>query len=250
MNLYCKTTALLFFIVLMYNNQVAAQTGNNFVAGIGAGTFVYQGDLVPSDAGGYRRLHPAIQLYVGKWANPFFQFRVGYDAGKISAYDADYSSPSWKQARNLRFSASLHKLSARIVFSPLGNTSLTPDRHLYPYLFAGAGATFARISRDWSHMSSSMLESEKMANALAADSAAQLPSTLLSLPFGAGMSYSVSPRISLFGEAAYHLPVTDYLDGFSRIANNKKNDNYYQLSVGVNYTFFKNNYTRCPRVVW
>lgn len=221
-----------------------------FVVGIGAGTYVYQGDLVPSYMGGYKALHPALQLYAGKWINPYFQVRASIATGKIEANDADYTKPVWKKDRNLRFSSPIQQLTVRVLFSPFGNNIHTPDRHLYPYLFAGAGVALVHVKRDWSGISPATLSSQKMITALAADSAARLPSSMSSVPLGAGASYALSQRWSVFGEAAYHLSVSDYLDGFSYIGNSNRKDNYYTMSIGVNYTFIKDIRNRCPRVSW
>ncbi len=227
----CFKTFTAFFLFLVSSSTTMAQNDRPFVVGIGAGTYVYQGDLVPSYMGGYKALHPALQVYAGKWINPYFQVRASIGTGKIEANDADYSKPAWKKDRNLRFSSPITQITGRILFSPFGNSSRTPDRRLYPYLFGGAGVSKVRVKRDWSGISAATIASEKMATALAADSAALLPTSIVSIPLGAGANYALSPRWSLFGEAAYHLSMTDYLDGFSYVGNSNRKDNYYMMNI-------------------
>lgn len=245
MNLRCRTSVIVLMASFAAVKTASAQT-SNYTIGIGAGTYIYQGDLVPGDLGSYRHLTPSLQAYAGKWINPYFQVRLSFAKGNLIANDSDYAAPAWKRERNLRFQTSVNELTVRLVFSPFGNADILPDKRLFPYLFAGAGASFLRTKRDWSGISSSFISDVKMAANVTLDSAALMPSVLLSVPFGAGITYALSPRLSLWGEAAYHLPVTDYLDGFSYLGHTDKKDNDYSIHVGVSYTLFKNNYTRCP----
>ncbi len=249
MNAYLKILiAIVFvFVFLCTINTVQAQISKNyFEVGLGLGTTIYQGDIEVTSAGNYKRLRPALSIYGGKWLSKYFLVQGSFTHGAITAYDADWKTPAYKQLRNLNFHTSINEVDARIVFSPFGNAAYTPDKRWYPYLFAGAGIVFTHVKRNYSGIDSSFLTAKNMDN-LALDSAHKLPSVIHSVPFGAGVRYVVSPHISLFAEFAYHLPVTDYLDGFSYIANPRQKDNYYNYSIGVNYTFF-NNASKCPKV--
>ena len=47
-------------------------------------------------------------------------------------------------------------------------------------------------------------------------------------------------------EASYRFTFTDYLDGFSEVANPKKKDYYSSYSVGLIYTLGVKNTLNCP----
>jgi hypothetical protein len=67
------------------------------------------------------------------------------------------------------------------------------------------------------------------------------------VPVGIGIRYSLSQALSITAEAAYRLTFTDYLDGFSKVADPSKNDHYYGLSIGLVYTFLKSKALKCPK---
>ncbi len=250
MSVYRKKFLALFTIIfLSFGNVNAQYEDDGWEAGIGVATMIYQGDLAGT-FGSYKRLKPAINLYGGKMLGDYFSVRVSYTAGKISADDADYASPTWRRERNLHFSTSINELTAKIVFKPYGSTSFTPNSNFYPYVFAGAGVAFVRVKRDWSGITDALLQQEKTATDLVADTMYHLPGIIQAIPVGAGMGYRLSPAVSLFGELTYHLAITDYLDGFSHLGNTSKKDNYYMLQMGVhcNFSLKKNGFTKCPPV--
>lgn len=217
---------------------------NNFEIGLSAGTAIYQGDIEPGALGSYKRLQPSFNLYAGKWINQFFLVQAVFTHANITAHDSDWANPAFKRMRNLNFNTSINEINARIMFSPFGNANYTPDKRWYPYAFAGIGLAFTNIHRDWSGIDSSFLNEKNLEN-LSLDSAHHLPKSIPVIPFGAGIRYTLSSNISLFGEVTYRLPVTDYLDGFSYLGNTNRKDNYYNYSIGINYTFSGN--SKCPK---
>ncbi|MFI5133906.1 MAG: hypothetical protein ACHQEB_06190 [Chitinophagales bacterium] len=68
------------------------------------------------------------------------------------------------------------------------------------------------------------------------------------IPAGAGISYSVSQKLSLSVESMYRFTFTDYLDGFSQAANPKWNDHYYGYTIGLIYRLGVRNKLNCPQV--
>ena len=251
MNHYWRISFALFTCLAFLSGTIKAQNADyGWEAGIGVGTTIYQGDLAPSAFGNFKRLKPALSIYFGKTLSPYVSVGINYSAGKVAASDADYPSPKWRKDRNLNFSSPINELTAKVVFRPFGYDGLTPNLHFYPYIFAGAGAAFVNIRRDWSGISPTLLENEKTAQDLAADTMYQLPTVIPAIPVGAGVAYLLSPSVSLFGELTYHVAVTDYLDGFSNLGNSDKKDNYYMMAVGVHFNFSmrKSGFTKCPSV--
>lgn len=247
MNSFPKFLISLLIIIFSVINILHAQTisKNNFEIGLGLGTTIYQGDIEPGALGSYKRLQPSFSLYAGKWVNQFFLIQATFTHAEITAHDSDWAQPAFKKMRNLNFSTSINEINARIVFSPFGNINYTPDKRWYPYAFAGIGAAFTHINRDWSGIDSSFLNLKNQQH-LSLDSAHRLPSSIPSVPLGAGIRYMISPNISLFGEVTYRLPVTDYLDGFSYLGNTNRKDNYYNYSIGINFSL-SDDKSRCPK---
>jgi outer membrane receptor protein involved in Fe transport len=81
---------------------------------------------------------------------------------------------------------------------------------------------------------------------LAADMSHPLPKAIPVIPIGAGIRYGITPALSVTAEASYRVTFTDYLDGFSQVANPNKDDRYYSWSIGLVYKFISSDILRCP----
>jgi hypothetical protein len=205
---------------------------------------VYQGDLATSPLGSYGSPGPGAGIF-GTWIMDWsWSLRVSADYGTFKADDAAYESPSWRRQRNFSFSTSLLEVSAQMLYT-IGD-NYTADR-LQPYVFAGAGVSFLKVNRDYSHSDPSYFSSRDwLMKGLRADSEAELPKRCLVFPVGAGFRFGIGDYMSLYGEGTYRLMSTDYLDGFSRAANPSLLDHYTNLSIGVIYRF-GDNFINCPR---
>ena len=116
-----------------------------------------------------------------------------------------------------------------------------------PYLFAGAGLSFVKITKDYSKMNTSIFSAESDVQAgLNEDNARSLPRVLPVIPAGAGIRYSLSEKFAVFAETAYRFMFTDYLDGFSQSVNPKQNDHHHTTSLGLIYSFGKKDKLGCP----
>ncbi len=246
MNAYQKLFVVVFIFLCIMNAAQAQVSKSNSEVGLSAGTTIYQGDIEPGTLGSYKRLRPSFSIYGGRWLDKYFLLQGSFTHASITANDSDWSTPAYKQLRNLNFHTSINEVDARLIFSPFGNVAYTPEKRWYPYAFIGAGIAFTHIKRNWSGIDSSFLTAKNINN-LALDSAHKLPSAIPSLFGGAGVRYVLSSHVSLFADVTYRLPVADYLDGFSYFANPQHKDDYYNFCIGINYTFF-NNASKCPRV--
>lgn len=237
-------------ILLLYcaNQTVNGQINvPKFQFGIGAGAFVYQGDLTPSSIGSYKTLKPGLNLFAAKLFSPSLSARVNLTLASLKGDDAKYDKPEYRQQRNFNFHTPVAEISALGEWNILGRNSAS--RGFSPYLFAGIGYSFLKIKRDWSNLNTEYfgIESEFMTN-LSSDAQHSVPKGLLVFPIGIGARYYLSDKIGISAETSYRFTSTDYLDGFSLSANPAKKDYYYSHSVGLVYRLGKKNMLDCPVV--
>ena len=242
---------LLTVLSVSFFDSFAQFTVSKYEIGVKGGVFVYQGDLAPSDAGSYKTIRPQFGVFVSRLLSPSFAVRLNFDAGSLKGDDAKYSSPSWRQDRNFRFTSPVYELSAQLVLDILGKNYDRPVKSLSPYVFVGAGYTFINVKRDWSRLNTSAFSGESDTQAgLVVDSLAPLHRGTAVFPVGIGLRYALTQKISLIGESSFRFVPTDYLDGFSYSANPNHYDHYYSHSLGIVYSFGKKNSWACPRVAY
>jgi hypothetical protein len=136
-----------------------------------------------------------------------------------------------------------------VVYDIFGNN----DNHLRfsPYVFAGIGYSFLKVRRDGSRFDSAYFaaaQGGRIVDGLKADLAHNLPRGVWVLPVGVGVRYVLTPAWSVHLEANYRFSETDYLDGFSRVGNNGKNDHYYSIMLGVLFKILPSKEMKCPEV--
>jgi hypothetical protein len=241
-----KKLLSLFLIVYMLQNNAEAQSYNAPISiGIQLGTFIYQGDLVPSFAGSYRTAKPMISFLVNKPISNNFSVRASVSTGQISADESVYTSPAWRQTRAFNFRSPLTEIATVLVFDFADQTFDNSGR-ISPYLFAGAAVSFLNVQRDWSKFNVAAFDSKSpVLLGLGQDTLHHPPSILPVIPLGAGLRYTINPHWSMTTELNYRYSFSDYIDGFSKSANPHANDSYYSLTVGLNYHIFNYN-IKCP----
>lgn len=218
--------------------------------GLSVGPFIYQGDLAPSALGSYKTMRPGVALFGSRILDRFLALRSSLTIAGLSGDDRKYGGVAWRQARGLNFHTSVAEVSETVVWDILGNNNNHYRNRFSPYVFGGVGYSFLRVRRDASHFNTSYFGAEStVSNGLTADLARDMPRGVPVIPVGAGVRYSVSPAWSISLETAYRFTFTDYLDGFSKVGDPRKNDHYYGISVGVVFTFLKSKEMKCPRGV-
>jgi hypothetical protein len=225
-----KTIALFFSCCLFI--KLNAQTKPSLEFGILPSLFIYQGDLTPSKVGSYRTMKPGLVLFanLGIWER--VSLRTNLAIGALKGDDAKYSSPDWRPERALLFTTPLVEISELAVVNILKNTRWRP------YVFGGVGLSLLKITRDWSRFNSQYFSNDVKATAgLATDIQRSAPKRIIVLPAGIGAKYPLSEKISVVGETSYRVTFTDYLDGFSEVANPDKKDYYFTHSLGITYQF-------------
>src|SRR5882672_9921349 len=165
-------------LVQTYYNSNAQLNIPKYQFGIGVGTYVYQGDLTPTDLGSYKTLKPALYLFASKLMSPSFALRLTLGLGKLKGDDSKYDSPEYRQQRNFKFTSPVKELSAMAEWNIFGRNYAS--RGFSPYLFAGVSYTYLKIQRDYSNLNVDYFgeDSELMAG-LAADAKHSLPKGLL-----------------------------------------------------------------------
>jgi hypothetical protein len=220
---------------------------SKFELGINAGALVYQGDLTPSQLGSYKTLKPELNFFLNRIVSPLFSLRTNVVIGGLRGDDAKYLEPAYRQQRNLNFKSPAFEVSELLVADIFSNNLSRQSSVFSPYLFAGLGISFLNITRDWSRFNAEYFSSEPgTISGLAADQQHPSPTLIPVIPMGIGIRYPISSRISINAESSYRFTFTDYLDGFSKAANDAKKDSYLSHTVGLIFQFKNNSWLKCP----
>lgn len=243
MNALLRRTSLVL-LFLFAKTSFSQINLSKYEIGLGGGVFVYQGDLTPSPIGSYRTLSPAANLFVNRIIDKKFSVRGSLFYGELKGDDAAYPDPEWRTQRALSFNARNIELTALLLYHPLGT-----GRRLYTYLFGGAGLGFTRITRDASRFNAEYFVLENLQTLLNEDLQRNPPKAVPVIPVGAGIRYGLTTRLSAFAETSYRLTRTDYLDGFSKVANPDLTDHYQSHTIGIVWSFGKRTALDCPVIV-
>lgn len=239
---------LIFFLLILANTyKIQAQTNlTGWQIGAGIGNAVYQGDLTPSKLGSYKKLDPAFSINVSKYLSASIKLRSSLSFGTIEADERRYTQSTFRQQRSLSFSSPFTEVSEVIVWNFLESQYHNP-RKISPYLLGGIGVSFLNISRNSSQFNSAFFVNDPhVLLGLAEDLRITPPKTILVFPLGVGANYYLSQFVSLYLEINFRCTQTDYLDGFSKVAEPKNYDYYYVNSIGLVYTLHKQNRLGCP----
>ena len=214
--------------------------------GINGGVFVYLGDLTPAPLGSFKTLKPAAGLYVSRVLNPSFILRTNLVYGLLAGNESLYSSPAYRQQRNLSFSSSVKEISELFVWNMYGNNNNEIGKRISPYLLCGLGLSFLQVNRSSNLNKSFFVNDPQVLAGVEADLQNAPPGMILILPVGAGIEYYLFEKMSLTAETIFRYTFTDYLDGFSLAANPEKKDFYQSYTVGLVYKFSKGDNVACP----
>lgn len=232
-----RSAAIVMICSLFFTLKSNAQFYKDMSVGLNGGIYIYQGDLTPEQMGSSVSIKPGFSVFAKKPVNRFLAARVHISIAKLSGDDSRYGTPEYRQYRNFAFSTPVKEFSAQLLWNIFGKNY--EDNGFMPYLFSGAGISLLNVKKDYSRMDTAFYRKNDadVLDGIAMDDAAGTPRTVLSVPVGAGIEYSISPRISINIESAYRFIFTDYLDGFSQSANAKLQDHYHSTSAGIIYKF-------------
>lgn len=192
--------SLIFFFPLLVSAQVRV--------GIFGGISNYMGDIVDNKHI-LQSTGPAVGLTGSYAVSERFTLRAGFTYGTIHGKDAS-SKDSARQARNLSFNTSLKELSLVGIYQ-----FFNADLRFSPYVFAGiSGFRFNPYAKD-SSGGKVYLQPLGTEGQGIPDAPKKYARTAIAIPFGAGLRYSISPRIDLSIETGLRKTFTDYIDDVS-----------------------------------
>lgn len=237
---------IIIAISLYGGESVYSQSGiPKYEFGINAGTYIYLGDLTPTDLGSFKTPGFGISLFRNRLLNNSFSLRTNLALGKLKGDDSKYPTPGWRQERNFKFTSPVFEISELLVWDILGKNIIA--KGFSPYFFGGVGYTFLNIKRDWGNFNKVYFAAEpKVIAGLSADAAHSIPRGIPVLPVGVGVKYALTSKISIHAETSYRYTFTDYLDGFSQAASASKKDSYYSFSIGLIFRSGRKNMLDCP----
>ena len=215
--------------------------------GVSGGAFIYQGDLAPSVAGSFKLISGAGAVSASRLLDPSFSLRTSLTLGELRGDDLKYGNEAWRKARALRFRTTVVEVAESVVYDIFGNND--GRMRFSPYVFAGIGYSFLTVRRDASRFDSAYFATNQGSRVIAglkADLAINPPRGVLVLPVGFGVRYVITPAWSANLEADYRFSETDYLDGFSKVGNDGRNDHYYGIMLGVMFKLLRSKEIKCP----
>ncbi|HEX6332970.1 MAG TPA: outer membrane beta-barrel protein [Flavisolibacter sp.] len=219
-------------------------------AGLTAGMVIYQGDLTPLRPGAVNTPGFNANIFGSYLLNRSYSIRGNIVLGSIRGDDATYSTPDYRRRRNFQFSGLFGEFTGLLVWNIRANNGNEPLKKIHPYVFAGAGVSMLRITRDWSRFNAEYFSGEPdVLQGLEADISHPMPRVIPVVPLGAGARYFISERLSVIAEGSYRLTETDYLDGFSKAANADRKDHYTTVNVGIVYRLGTGKKYDCPVVM-
>ncbi len=246
-----KITACFFtslFILASAKSFGQVRSLPTYELGLNAGGYLYQGDLTPHRFGSVETIRYGLGISLARIISRSFSARLQFNIAGLRGADSVYSNPEYRKQRSFSFTTPLKEAAILLQWNILGSNY--NERKFEPYLFAGAGAGFLKIKRDYSRLNRAYFgEVSDIYTGLAADTAVALPRTLAVIPVGAGLRYNVSYRLAVNAEASYRLMNSDYLDGFSKAVNPTYKDHFSSATVGISYKFGKRENYGCPTSV-
>ena len=239
---------LYLLITFIFSNKVHSQTNTSkWQIGANIGFAVYQGDLTPYRVGSYKLLKPLIGLDISRIFTPYLKLRTSIALGQLKGDEGLYVKPPYRKERNLNFTTSFAEISEILIWNFLDKSSDINYKRFSPYLFGGVGVSLLDVNRSSSKTSAAYLLNETIAAAgLLQDLQTAPPKAIMVFPAGIGVDIYLSPSVSLNGEINFRYTRTDYLDGFSKIANPKVNDYFYTNTIGITYKLGKKDLLGCP----
>jgi opacity protein-like surface antigen len=190
-------------ILLIFTVTARAQT---WEAGVTLGAAGYMGDLNPRNP--VKPSGAAFGAYVKRNYSGYISAKAGFMHGHIAGADSTSADQDIRN-RNLSFSTNLNELSLTAEFNFF---EFRPgiDKHAFsPYVFLGLGvvnfnprANYQGNSYDLQPL---MTEGQNK----------PYSKTAMTIPYGVGVKYNFSNKLSLIADVGYRNPSTDYLDDVS-----------------------------------
>lgn len=215
------------------------QMQDKWEAGVSLGAANYQGDLVETTIFTLNETNFGYGFYIKRHFDANWSARFGFQGGKISGDDQNFSDNSSRARRMFSFSTPLHELALRLDWEPIGHKRFNEDGTfksiLSPYLFLGAGLTFFNPETQYGDVD--ITDDKPFTELVNQDLAKAGWQTGFVTPIGVGLKYYLSEKLNIALEFGYRPPFTDYLDGVEHSGDPENNDWYAFGGVSVGYNF-------------
>ncbi len=200
-----RTTFLFFFLILSLSNLPAQK--KYFDVGANAGLSYYLGDINPSRQ--FYRQSPAFGAFARFNLNNREAIRLSFIYMSLNARDIDFMN-AYQQNRNAVLSASFLEVSPTFEFHFLPYVTNKRENGFSPYIFGGLGyIAFAKTTGTINNN--------------------------FSIPFGAGIKYSLSKKLGVGFEWGMRKTFEDGMDnvinpGDSNVKNPLNNNDWYSFA--------------------
>ncbi len=189
---------------------------NPLEVGLFGGVSTYNGDLQPKDFT-YQQSHPALGIFISKEIYKGFGLELGANFGKISGADS-LASDSARALRNLNFQSKILDVHLLVTYNFLHNM----DTRVTPYVFAGI-AVYHFDPYTYYTAPGDSISNKYFLQPLSTEGEGleSYPDrkpyglTQVSIPFGIGVKYAISPMVNLGAVFSFRKTFTDYLDDVS-----------------------------------
>lgn len=206
-------TALAFLPVTFFAQREAVVQEGEF--GIGAGTGHYFGDL--NTRAHLNRPKMAASIFFRKNFGNYIAVRVGASFAQLGYSDIYNTHNAYMNQRNLSFNANVWELALQGDFNFFRFMPGEPGYNFTPYVTFGAGIfnydPYALLAGQKYFLRP--LNTEGQGSSLYPERK-PYSSMALSIPFGAGIKYSLNERINIGFEIVHRITGTDYLDDVSK----------------------------------
>jgi opacity protein-like surface antigen len=198
-------TAIIFFFLGW--SGVKAQY---FEGGLMLGASLYEGDLSPH---GYFEkldfLRPAAGIFGRQNFNEHWAVRLSFQYGNLEGADRES-----RKDRNLNFNSTFGELAAMVEFSYPGYDP-AGFRKFSPYAFAGIAYMYYNPRTTYQGRTVYLQPLGTEGQGLDGYDKDFYSLNIVSIPFGGGLKYALSPSLTLAVEFGPRITFTDYLDDVS-----------------------------------
>jgi len=192
-----------FLLLIFISFSLHAQT---WEVGIDGGGSAYMGDLNPKNP--VKLSGISLGAFVQRNFDGYLSAKLNYNFGQISGADNTSTNPQLRQ-RNLSFTTQLNELSLIGEFNFMKYIPEAGQNVWTPFVYLGVGvvgynpqATYGGRTYDLRPLTT---EGESKPYSKLART----------FPYGVGVKYNISGKLSLIGDIGYRNPSTDYLDDVS-----------------------------------
>ncbi len=183
--------------------------------GIGLGAGHYFGDL--NTRAKFNRPKMAATVFFRKNFSNYISARIGASFARVGYSDIYNSDNEYMYRRNLSFNSNVWELALQGDFNFFRFMPGESGFNFTPYITLGVGAfsydPFAYLDNEKIYLRP--LGTEGQGSALYPDRK-QYSSMGISIPFGAGIKYSINERFNIAFEVLHRYTTTDYLDDVSK----------------------------------